>query len=88
MELKAFDSFLAKHDWYYHYSDDHRVWSRGEENWNKIFQTSKLSEAHKNLYNIWSEYIRNLSHDKDQQELDKQTLLKKRAELGVVDLNS
>ena len=88
MELKAFDSMLAKHDWFFHYSDDHRVWVKGEESWSKIVQASKLSEAHRRLYDVWWEYVRDLSQNKDQQELDRQTLLKKRMELGVVDLNS
>jgi hypothetical protein len=28
-ELRALSQLLASHDWYYDYSDDHRVWRRG-----------------------------------------------------------
>ena len=28
-ELKKLDDMLACHDWYYDYSDDGRVWSKG-----------------------------------------------------------
>jgi len=27
---------LERHDWYYHYSDDHRVWSAGQNHWREI----------------------------------------------------
>ena len=27
---------IKGHDWFYHYSDDHRSWSRGKETFNKI----------------------------------------------------
>ena len=31
MERAEFGSKLKTHDWYYAYSDDHRVWRRGNE---------------------------------------------------------
>ena len=28
--LTALEGLLARHDWYYNYSDDHSVWQRGQ----------------------------------------------------------
>ena len=28
--LTALEGLLARHDWYYQYSDDHSVWKRGQ----------------------------------------------------------
>jgi hypothetical protein len=53
MNLQEFDTLLARHDWYYAYSDDHRVWSNGEASQEKIRQAVKLSENHLTLYNAW-----------------------------------
>jgi hypothetical protein len=53
MELKEFDALLARHDWHYDYSDDHRVWSRGSESNSKIMSAMRLSDNHKALYDAW-----------------------------------
>ena len=29
-KLNTLEEMLARHDWYYDYSDDHSVWSRGQ----------------------------------------------------------
>lgn len=29
-DLTTLETLLKQHDWYYHYSDDHRVWKRGK----------------------------------------------------------
>jgi hypothetical protein len=43
--LEQFKQVLASHDWYFDYSDDHGVWSRGMDSWNKIQQLEKLCQA-------------------------------------------
>jgi len=50
MNLQEFDTLLARHDWYYNYSDDHRVWHRGEASVQQINSARKLSESHETLY--------------------------------------
>lgn len=30
MNLEEFEVLLKNHDWYYDFSDDHRVWQRGK----------------------------------------------------------
>lgn len=49
-DLKDFQSMLDNHDWYYGYSDDHRVWRAGEAESKRIQAVSKESEAHAKLY--------------------------------------
>ena len=43
--LSSFARMLRKHDWFYDYSDDHRVWCKGRDNWSNIQQTkAKINE--------------------------------------------
>lgn len=34
--LEELELCLRHHDWYYQYSDDHRVWTSGESAWHRI----------------------------------------------------
>ena len=43
MERAEFGTKLRQHDWYYGYSDDHRVWTRGRN------QMQALRTAHEDL---------------------------------------
>ena len=36
MTLTEFYDLLKRHDWSYNYSDDHRVWQRGQDESNMI----------------------------------------------------
>ena len=62
MTLEQFEQLLKGHDWYYDYSDDHSVWTRGREHANKIVKARQsldeqnlLKEADE-LYNKYSPY--------------------------------
>jgi len=35
-ELITLDNLLCWHDWHYQYSDDHRVWQRGQREYDAI----------------------------------------------------
>jgi hypothetical protein len=35
------DRLLQFHDWHYEFSDDHRVWQRGVDQWDSIKQEQK-----------------------------------------------
>lgn len=37
--LSGFARMLKKHDWFYHYADDHRAWTKGQDSWKNIQQT-------------------------------------------------
>jgi hypothetical protein len=58
--LKEFDALLARHDWFYAFSDDHRVWSSGKATSEKLQHIAESSPAHKHLYQLWSSHIRTL----------------------------
>lgn len=53
MQLKEYDSLLAKHDWYYNYSDDYSVWATGDRNYEHLREISKLSDQHLKLFQAW-----------------------------------
>ncbi len=51
-EWEKFERLVTSHDWYYSYSDDHRVWSAGHRHHEQITQlATKLGEPAKQLYN-------------------------------------
>lgn len=39
--LITLDRLLQIHDWQYEFSDDHRVWQRGVDQWDSIKQEQK-----------------------------------------------
>lgn len=48
--LQSYYNLLDLHDWYYDFSDDHFVWSRGADVHALITKISAESLAHTNLY--------------------------------------
>lgn len=48
-----YKTLLARHDWFYNYSDDHSVWSRGSDERDQLY---KYQDAIDPDYNIWNEY--------------------------------
>ena len=57
--LKDYYDMLQKHDWFYYYSDDSRVWNRGQLADDEIVRVSKLSKDHTDLYNKYQLYVHN-----------------------------
>ena len=45
-ELIALDRLLARHDWFYDYSDDHSVWRRGQA------QLDAINEEQRRLIHV------------------------------------
>lgn len=45
-ELIALDRLLARHDWFYEYSDDHSVWRRGQA------QLDAINEEQRRLIHV------------------------------------
>lgn len=51
---EKFREILKGHDWYYNYSDDHRVWRSGQSTWeliNGILQFYKDDPEFDEIYN-------------------------------------
>lgn len=53
MQLKEYDNLLAQHDWYYNYSDDYTVWSKGDSSYQRLLDISKLTDDHAKLFQAW-----------------------------------
>ncbi len=48
---------LTNHDWYYNYSDDHRVWKAGSANYDLIRDKSKENVTYKRMYNEFTKWM-------------------------------
>lgn len=44
---------LKRADWYYDYSDDRGVWTRGSNEMGRLQRIAKESDAHQALYDGW-----------------------------------
>ncbi len=51
--LEQYQDQLAKHDWTYTFSDDARVWRKGESSYDLIKSNATLSKEHEALYTLW-----------------------------------
>jgi len=58
-DLKEYQSILANHDWFYNYSDDHRVWQAGRASSERIRAIAKESEQHSKLYQDYCDKMSN-----------------------------
>ena len=45
MDLVEYFKELQRHDWYYEYSDDHKVWEKGKNNLKRIQAVAQESEV-------------------------------------------
>lgn len=53
LNVDDYINMLKNHDWFYEYSDDHRMWVRGKD------QRAAILEAKKDLdpdYILWNQY--------------------------------
>ena len=57
MTLKEFYTKLGYHDWYYQYSDDHRVWRRGQDSYDYLQMMAKESPEHTKLFEEYASYV-------------------------------
>ena len=66
MSLFEFYRLLQRHDWSYNYSDDHRVWQRGQDESNMIqhiLRGNSRDEKYRNLYERYREWFWDTSGD-------------------------
>ena len=58
MNIQEFYDELEKHDWFYAYSDDHRVWKKGADNRMRLLRLiSENGEQFEKLYDDFAKYI-------------------------------
>jgi hypothetical protein len=55
MNKKEFMKLLMNHDWWYVYSDDHRIWKRGTDQRTEIYNAMEDNEELKEVY---SQYLK------------------------------
>lgn len=56
MDLNEYYDELCHHDWFYSYSDDHRVWKRGHSREAFLRAIAQESEEHKRLWEQFNNY--------------------------------
>jgi hypothetical protein len=49
--LDHYKQLLKAHDWHYAYSDDHRVWLKGEKERNELLKLANTLDPKLELYN-------------------------------------
>ena len=55
--IREYFKQLRYHDWYYNYSDDHRVWKAGSANYDLIRDKSKENLTYKRMYKEFIEWM-------------------------------
>ena len=57
MTPRAFWKLCKDHDWTYIYTDDHRVWRRGNQESIEILAAMKAQPELRTIYNEWLKYL-------------------------------
>jgi len=57
MRVKDYYARLNAHDWFYDYSDDHRVWCKGKEERSELYRGFDIDPLFEKMYNDFYEYI-------------------------------
>lgn len=56
MTIQEFYDRLARHDWFYHYSDDRSVWTRGVAEEGRLSAIAKTIEGGEKLMDDFSKH--------------------------------
>lgn len=54
--VAVFLAFLAVWDRYFDFSDDNKVWRRGNDDWKKIKKVMALDEKFERVFDLWIQY--------------------------------
>ena len=57
MSIEEFFTKLQHHDWYYDYSDDHSVWTRGKNESRAIRNLCQENELFTRMYTDFADYM-------------------------------
>lgn len=55
--MKKYFEACEKFDWYYSFSDDHRVWSSGEKKEKELIAEYKNDPIKEKIFNDWQNYV-------------------------------
>lgn len=64
-EFNAYVEMLKSHDWFYAYSDDHRVWATGNAVEKVLFEMAAKDSFYKEALAIWKRSIFNTDRGKE-----------------------
>lgn len=64
-QIDEFVNQLKAHDWFYDYSDDHKVWVAGRESANKLSAKALSHEIYAGIYRMWADTIFNRADYQD-----------------------
>lgn len=56
-QIDEYVNQLKAHDWFYDYSDDHRVWVAGREAANKLSGKALSHEIYNQVYRMWQDTV-------------------------------
>ena len=57
MDPAEFFKLLEQHDWYYQYSDDHRAWSKGNDQSKRLQAIIQEDSQMTRMYLAYSDYM-------------------------------
>ena len=57
MSLVEYFKELQGHDWYYEYSDDHSVWTKGRNKRHQLQALAQESEVMLRMYNDYADFV-------------------------------
>jgi hypothetical protein len=57
MTLQEFYDQLVAHDWYYHFSDDGRVYRAGLDNERRLLALASENDGFKSLYDQYRDHV-------------------------------
>lgn len=58
MNIEQFFNEASMHDWFYDYSDDHRVWTAGRDNQQRLYNLAEGSEIKMQIMSAFRSYVR------------------------------
>lgn len=58
MNRADFYALLAGHDWLHDYSDDHKVWKKGHEEWQRIVATVNAQPEFRDLLKAFVDWVK------------------------------
>jgi hypothetical protein len=56
MNIEQFFNECLRHDWFYDYSDDHRVWTAGNENKNRLYNLADGNDVKEKIMSEFRAY--------------------------------
>jgi hypothetical protein len=58
MNIEQFFNEASRHDWFYDYSDDHRVWTAGSDNQKRLYNLAHGNESKEKIMSEFRSYVR------------------------------